>query len=277
MSWLLYLKDHGINALSALAILLLGFIALHFCQRWLQKQATQKLKDPTVHLFALNASYALIMIVIIISALGRLGVPTASLLTVLGASGLAIALSLKDSLTHVANGLILIGLKIFHIGDIVEVNGVTGVVDKVNLLTTSLRTIDGDRIVMPNSKVLSDKIRTIGYKGQRRIDLTISVSYDADITLAKSLVLDILQKHELILETPAPSVAVKELADSAVLLAVRPFVLKANYAKVLYELNEQIKLCFDANGIEIPFPQISAHLRYPAELKPRVTESVTTP
>ena len=110
--------------------------------------------------------------------------------------------------------------------------------------------------------MLNDKICTKGIKGTRRIDLTIGISYDADITTAKALVSDVIAKHALILKSPAPFVAVKELSDSAVLLAIRPWVKKGDYTTVLYEITETIKNTFDRNNIVIPYPQVDTHITY---------------
>ena len=261
MNWIYYIKGNGFNIVYALIILMAGLVVAHFTKRWLRKKIRLKSKDPTVKLFIVNIVYALIILMIAISVLARLGVPTASMLTVLGAGSLAIALSLKDSLSHVASGLILIGLKLFHIGDTVEINGVTGKLDQINLLNIRIKTANGDDIVIPNSKVFGDKICTKGRAGKRRIDLAVGISYDANIKQAKAIIQDLFINDSRILNDPAPIVVVKELADSAVLLGIRPWVKNTDYSNVLFELTEKIKIAFDDENIKIPYPQIEAHIK----------------
>lgn len=277
MEWLQYLKHNGLNACYALLILSFGLLFANAVKKWLRTKIRLKSKDPTVKLFVINAVYSLVLIVIAISSLTRLGVPTASLLTVLGAGSLAIGLSLKDSLSNVASGLIIISVKPFHIGDVVEINGVLGTVNQINLLNIRIKTANNDSIVIPNSKVLNDKICTKGIDGKRRLDLSIGISYDSDIDLAKSLIHQVLADHALILAEPVPVVAVKELADSAVLLAVRPWVKKGDYTMVLYDITESIKKTLDAHNVEIPFPQVDTHIHYknvPNVLQPYRSEDL---
>lgn len=261
MNWMNYLKGNGFNIVYALMILAIGLIIAHIVKGWLRKRIRLKSKDPTVKLFIVNVVYALVILVVLISVLGRLGVPTASMITVLGAGSLAIALSLKDSLSHVASGLILIGLKPFHIGDTVEVSGVVGTLDLIGLLNIRIKTANGDHVVIPNSKVFSDKICTKGRSGKRRIDLTIGISYESNIKHAKAIIEGLFTADERILTTPAPVVVVKELADSSVNLAIHPWVQNADYGGVLYALTEQIKSAFDDNNIEIPYPHVEARIK----------------
>lgn len=261
MNWINYIKVNSMNIFYALLILVVGLMLAHVIKRWVYASIKSKAKDPTVKLFVVNAVYTSVIVIVAISALARLGVPTASMLTVLGAGSLAIALSLKDSLSHVASGLILIGLKPFHIGDTVDIKGVLGTLDQINLLNIGIKTANGDYVVIPNAKVFDDTICTKGKKGRRRIDLAIGISYDADIAQAKAIIHELFAADERILKTPAPNVAVKELADSAVLLAIRPWVKNADYTDVLFDLTEKIKLAFDKAEIGIPYPQIDAHIK----------------
>ncbi len=262
MNWIDYIRDNSFNIIYALTILLGGITLAQISKRWLRNKIRLKSKDPTVKLFIVNAGYAGIILMVTISALTRLGVPTASMLTVLGAGSLAIALSLKDSLSHVASGLILISLKPFHIGDVVDINGIIGTLDQINLLNIRIKCANGDYVVIPNSKVFSDKIRTKGKNGERRIELDIGISYDANIKTAKTIIQHILSADQRILKNPAPIIAVKTLADSAVTLTIRPWVKNKNYTTVLFDLTEAIKLAFDENSIGIPYPQMEAYIHH---------------
>lgn len=267
MNWIDYIKFNSLNILYALAILIGGITLAQISKRWLRNKIRLKAKDPTVKLFIVNAAYAAVILMVTISVLARLGVPTASMLTVLGAGSLAIALSLKDSLSHVASGLILISLKPFHIGDVVDINGIIGTLDQINLLNIRIKRANGDYVVIPNSKVFSDKICTKGKNGERRIELDIGISYDADIKAAKTVIQNILSADQRILKNPAPIIAVKELADSAVTLTIRPWVKNKNYTTVLFDLTETIKLAFDDNNISIPYPQMEAYIHHVPHLQ----------
>lgn len=208
-----------------------------------------------------NILYALFLVIIVLSALDQLGVKTTSALAILGAAGLAVGLSLQNSLSNFAAGVMLIIFRPFKTGDYVEAGSISGIVEAISLFTTMMRTGDNREVIVPNSQIYSAPITNYSARDTRRIDMTFSIGYDDDIKLAKSLIETILQQEDRILSEPAPVIMVMELAANSVDLAVRPWVKSSDYWAVRSDLLEQVKTAFDSNGISIPYPQQDIHIK----------------
>jgi small conductance mechanosensitive channel len=154
----------------------------------------------------------------------------------------------------------LIMFRPFTTGDFVEAGGVSGVVEKISIFNTIMRTGDNKEMIVPNGAIYGGVITNYSAKATRRIDMVFGIGYGDDIKKAKDIMSDIMSKDERILEDPAPLVAISELADSSVNFVVRPWVKSADYWGVKFDLNEKIKLAFDENSISIPYPQMDVHL-----------------
>ncbi len=217
--------------------------------------------DRAVVSFLSSIVYAAVLIAFALIALSHLGIQTASFLAILGAAGLAIALALQGSLSNFASGVLIIVFRPFKSGDLVEVAGISGIVERIDIFQTIFKTGDNKKIIVPNSQITGGAIVNYSAEKRRRIDLTISISYDSDLRQAKQILHDILQADSRVLQEPAPVIAVGALAESSVQLVVRPWVEAADYWDVYWDTLEQIKLQFDAAGIEIPFPQMSLHMK----------------
>ncbi len=189
-------------------------------------------------------------------ALSWLGIPTTSIITVLGAGTLAIGLALQDSLSNLASGLLLIFLKPFVVGDTVQIGSDNneGMVTLVRFFHTELKTGDNKVLLVPNSDVMANQILNYTRHNHRRIDLVIGIGYDEDIRRARTLLTEIVNNDGRVLAQPAPRVAVNNLGESSIELVVRPFVRTADYDATRADLLEQIKLRFDEAGI-VPNPQ----------------------
>lgn len=208
-----------------------------------------------------NILYALLLAIVVLSALDQLGVKTTSALAILGAAGLAVGLSLQNSLSNFASGVMLIIFRPFKTGDYVEAGSISGIVEAISLFTTVLRTGDNREVIVPNSHIYSAPITNYSARDTRRIDMTFSIGYEDDIKLAKSLIENCLKQETRILAEPAPVIMVMELAANSVDLAVRPWVNSGDYWTVRSDLLESIKAAFDGNGISIPFPQQDVHIK----------------
>lgn len=258
-----YLIPWGIKALTALVIFVIG--------RWLAKLAVALLErvmqranfEGTLQHFLGAIAYALLLVAVIIAAVDQLGVDTTSLLAILGAAGLAVGLAMKDSLSNFASGVMLILFRPFRAGDYVEMAGTAGVVEKIRIFSTLLRTGDNREITVPNSNIYSGTIVNVTARSTRRIDLVVGIGYDDDLRKARSLIEAVLSEEERILAEPAAVVMLGELGESSVNFNVRPWVNSGDYWAVRADLLERIKLRFDDNGITIPYPQRDVHL-YPA-------------
>jgi small conductance mechanosensitive channel len=262
--WLNYIHHFGINygmrVIYAVLILIVGWL-LAKCFRGALKKTFHKFHtDKTVGRFVSQMVYIIILAFAVIAALSKLGVQTASLVAALGAVVLAISLSLKNSLSNFSAGILLLVNKPFKTGDFVDVAGVSGTIERIHLLLTRLRTSNNQIVSVSNSQVLNSKIVNYSSEKTRRINLTIGIGYEDDITKAKKLLERLVTEDKRILKDPTYLIAVSELADSSVNLLVRVWVNRTDYWPVTYSLNENIKLQFDKNNISMPFPQRDVHL-----------------
>jgi len=207
-----------------------------------------------------NILYMVLMVLVIISALGQLGVATTSFVAILGAAGLAIGFALQGSLGNFAAGVMLMAFRPFKEADFVEVAGLAGVVLEVGVFATILKTPDNKRVTVPNSAITDGNIVNYSAHDTRRVDMVFGIGYSDDIKAAKELLEQIVQENDQVLSDPAPVVAVSELADSSVNFVVRPWVKTADYWDVYWATHEAVKLRFDAAGISIPFPQQDVHM-----------------
>ena len=251
---------YGLKLVAAILILIIGRYAAKGI-RVLIRRALQKAKvDDTLVSFVSSLCYVGIMAFVIIAALGQIGVQTASFVAVLAAAGLAVGLALQGSLSNFAAGVLMILFKPFKVGDFIEGGGVTGVVEEIGIFTTELKSPDNKKIIVPNAKMTSDNIVNYTAKDVRRVDIVAGVSYGDDIDKVRKVLEEVLAKDDRILNDPAPTIGVLELADSSVNFAVRPWVKTTDYWDVFFATQENIKKQFDAAGISIPFPQQDVHL-----------------
>ena len=231
-----------------------------FLRRFVKRALGKTRIDRTLVSFAGNMSYYLIMAFVLLAILGQLGIETTSLIALIGATGLAIGLSLQGSLANFAAGILLIVFRPFRVGDWIEASGVSGYVEDLELLTTILRTLDNRTVVVPNSKLTDDNIINYSTLGVLRLDLVVGVAYESDLKQVKTVIRQVLSEEERILPQPEPTVGVLELADSSVNFAVRPWVKTTDYMPLSLSLYEAIKIRFDEVGIVIPFPQRDLHM-----------------
>jgi small conductance mechanosensitive channel len=257
----------GLKIGISIAIFLVGRWVARFLRRFVKRALGKTRTDPTIVAFASNTSYYLTMAFVVLSILGQLGIETTSLIALIGATGLAIGLALQGSLANFAAGILLIIFRPFRVGDWIDVNGLSGYVEDLELLTTILRTFDNRTVVIPNSKLTDDSLINYSTLGTLRLDLVVGVAYSSDLKQVKAVIHQVLSEDERILSQPAPTVGVLELADSSVNFAVRPWVKTADYLPLSLSLYEAIKTRFDEVGILIPFPQRDLHV-YEWEKRP---------
>lgn len=250
----------GINIIAAILIFVIGRWIAKLVRKILKKFMMGKQIDVTVVNFTCNIVYIILLIFIILGAISKVGIQTASLVAVLGAAGLAVGLALQGSLANFAAGILLIIFRPIKVNDFVEVAGIAGVVEKVDIFTTQLKTPDNKTLIIPNAQVTANNITNYTAKGTRRVDLVIGVSYSDNIDKVKDLIKDELKKDDRILTDPAPTIVVLELADSSVNFGVRPWTKADDYWGVYFDLTENLKKRFDAEGVSIPFPQRDVHI-----------------
>ncbi len=255
------MAEYGLKVLGAILIFLIGRYVAKLLSKVLVQVLTKAKVDPTLVPFIENLGYTVMLVFVVIAALGQAGVQTTSLIAVLGAAGLAIGLALQGSLANFASGVLLLVFKPFRVGDFVEISGVKGTVQAVQIFNTVLNSPDNVRIVVPNGAVTGGSILNYTINGTRRVDLTVSVSYGDDLKKARRVIDGVLAADPRILAEPAPVVGVHEMASSSVNFVVRPWVKATDYWKVYWDLTEKLKVAIDENGLTIPFPQQDVHIK----------------
>ena len=255
-----WIAVYGLKIIAAILILVIGCWVAKGVRSLVKRLMEKSKMDPTLISFVGALVYVGLMAFIIIAALGKLGIATASFVAVIGAAGLAVGLALQGSLSNFAAGVLMIIFKPFQIGDFIETSGTDGVVEEIGIFTTELRTPDNKKVIIPNAKVTGDNIVNYNAKGTRRVDLVAGVGYGSDIDKVREVLEGIVAEEERFLKDPAPTIGVMELADSSVNIAFRPWVKADDYWNVYFDTQEKIKKRFDAEGIEIPFPQQDVHL-----------------
>ncbi|EIT7144875.1 small-conductance mechanosensitive channel MscS [Vibrio vulnificus] len=254
------LVQYGVNIISAIVILFIGNIIVKAVANSVSKVLNKKQMDKAVVEFIHGLVRYLLFVIVLIAALGRVGVETASVVAVIGAAGLAVGLALQGSLSNFAAGVLIVAFRPFKSGDYVEIGGVAGSVDAIQIFQTVLKTPDNKMVVVPNSGVIGGAITNYSRHATRRVDLMIGVSYKSDLKKTKQVIRETLEKDTRILKDPDMTIGVVALADSSVNFVVRPWCKTEDYWAVYFDSMQAIKEALDANGIEIPFPQMDVHL-----------------
>ncbi len=263
--WLEKLPDlfitYGTKVLLALVIFVVGKWLAKVLVNLLEKGLNRRNVDTTVASFVRNLLYYILFVLVCISALGQLGVQTASFIAIIGAAGLAVGLALQGSLSNFAAGVMLIIFRPCKVGDFVEAAGVMGVVSDISIVATTLLTGDNKTITVANASLMGSNIINYSTQDERRIDMIIGVSYSANIQQVKDELLAIAKAEERVLDSRDVTVGLAEMADSSINFVFRPWVKTSDYWPTKFALNEKIKNRFDELGIEIPFPQMDVHIQ----------------
>lgn len=254
------ITDWGLKVLGALVVLIVGRMIAKSIRKGVKKALERGNMDPTLIPFVSSLTYYMVMAFVLIAVLGMVGIQTASMIAVLGAAGLAVGLALQGTMANFASGVMLLIFRPFQKGDFIEAAGVSGAVDTVGIFTTTLNTPDNVRIVLPNGTVWGQTIKNYATNATRRVDLVMGISYDDDIGAAIDTINKVLGNEPRLLQDPAPTVAVAELADSSVNIVVRPWCKKEDYWGVFFDLTRALKEQLEAGGCSIPYPQTDVHL-----------------
>ena len=258
----------GMNFITTYGLKIIGAIVIWIIGSWLIKtilKATKKVMnkgdyDESLQKFLLNLLNWGLKIILVITLLGTLGVPTTSFAAIIAAAGLAVGLALQGSLGNFAGGVLLMIFKPIKIGDLIEAQGELGVVKEIEIFTTKLTGLSNREIIIPNGALSNGNIINYTTEGTRRVDLVFGVGYDSDIKKTKEVLMNVLTSHPKVLKDPAPAVTVMELADSSINFATRPWCKTEDYWDVYFDVTEQTKEALDAAGIEIPYPhQVEIH------------------
>ena len=243
--------------LLAIVTLVVGLWLINRFVTALDKKLTAK--DPTLGRFVTGLASILLKIILLISVASMVGIATTSFIAVLGAAGLAVGLALQGSLANFAGGVLILIFKPFKVGDVIEAQGFLGTVKEIQILYTVVDTFDNRQVVMPNASLSNASLTNYSAYQNRRVDMTIGISYTDDIQKAREVIQKTLATDERILRDPEPMIVVGDLGDSSVDLKVRIWANGDDLWFCYWHMLEQIKVAFDQNGITIPYPQRDVH------------------
>ncbi|MEL4012778.1 small-conductance mechanosensitive channel MscS [Dryocola clanedunensis] len=255
------LLSYAVNIVAAIAIIIVGMIIARMVSGAINRVMRARHIDATVADFLSALVRYGIIAFTLIAALGRVGVQTASVIAVLGAAGLAIGLALQGSLSNLAAGVLLVTFRPFRAGEYVDLGGIAGTVLNVQIFSTTLRTVDGKIVVVPNGKIIAGNIINFSREPVRRNEFIIGVAYDADIDQVKQILTDIISSDDRILKDREQTVRLNELGPSSVNFVVRCWSNSGDLQNVYWDVLERIKKALDANGIGIPYPQMDVNFK----------------
>jgi small conductance mechanosensitive channel len=235
-------------------------MVINLVVRGLRKVMRRQEVDKTLETFVCNLVRMVLLVIVIIAAIGQIGIETTSFIAIFGAAGLAVGLALQGSLSNFAAGVLIVLFRPYRVGDFIEAAGISGVVEQVQILTTVLKTGDNKQIIVPNGQIMDSIITNYSANDTRRVDMVVGVSYDDDLDKVRDTIKELIAAEDRILDEPACTIAVSALADSSVNFVVRPWVKTSDYWGVMFDLTEAVKKRFDKEGITFPFPQQDVHV-----------------
>lgn len=266
--------------LVAIGIALVGMWLARSLSQLIDRVMLRLSVEDILRRFLRNVAYAIALVIVFIAALDFAGVPTTSLLAVVGAAGLAIGLALKDSLSNIASGVMLIVLRPFHAGDVVQIAGREGIVDSVRIFQTHIHTVDNLEIILPNSEITSAPIINYTGRGERRIDVSLPVAFGDDVAAAREGLLALARANPRVHASPAPEVLVTAIGESTVTLQLRAWSASRDHGPVQAELMESLLADYARRGIRAPLPRREVHVFHhdkPGGLPPDALDEAVKP
>ena len=248
------------NIIVSIVIFLIGRKLIGFLLKLLDKFLAKTSIDVGVSKFLLSAARTCMYAILIFMIVGQLGVNTASIVTVMGAAGLAISMSLQGSLSNVAGGILILLMKPFRVGDYVMTSFGDGTVQAIGLVYTTITTIDNRVLTVPNGTLSNSAVIDASMMPERRLDISVGISYDSDIRRAKEIMEEVYRNCPAVIADKGINVHVSSLGDSAVVIEAFGWVPGSEFLSSKWYVTEEIKLRFDEGGIKIPYPQMDVHL-----------------
>lgn len=252
--------EYGQKLGMGILILVIGLWIAGMITNGVKKLMAKRNLDPALQSFLGSMLGMTLKVLVVISALGTLGVEMTSFVAILGAAGLAVGMALSGTLQNFAGGVMILIFKPFKVGDVIQAQGYTGSVAEIQIFNTILKTPDNKTIIIPNGGLSTGSMVNFSTEARRRVDWTIGIGYGDDVDKAKSVIQGMIDTDSRILKDPAPFIAVSELADSSVNFTVRAWVEAGDYWGVFFDMNENVYKTFDKEGLNIPFPQMDVHV-----------------
>ena len=254
------LKTSGIKLLYGILILVIGFFLIHYIMKLLERKGNTFKLEPTVRGFLINLIRLILYIIVVLTAAAQIGIPLTSIITLVASAGVALSLAMQGALSNLVGGLMLLILKPIRVGEYIKVGDYEGTVSSVGAFYTELLTPDLRRISLPNSSLTNTAIINNSREGKRRLDVTFSVSYDADLDRVYRVLTDLAGRCGCIAKEPAPEVHLNKCADSALEFVLRVWMPGPEYWNAYYFLTDEGKRALDQAGIQIPYPQMDVHI-----------------
>jgi len=254
------INNYGIPFLQAVAVLVIGLIVIRWLTRAIVKLMRRgNVSDSLIPFLRSLFNFGL-KTLLVISVMGMVGIQMTSFIAVLGAAGLAVGMALQGTLQNFAGGVMILLLKPYQVGDVIEASGFVGTVKEIQIFHTILTTADNRKIIIPNSPLATNSLINYTAMPERRIDFAFGIGYSDDIDKAKAILMDLANEAEKVSHSTPPMVMVDSLGDSSVNLKLRVWVKAEDYWDLWFYVQEEVKKRFDKNGISIPFPQQDVHV-----------------
>jgi len=247
--------EYGFKILGFVVVLVVGWWLAKYVVRLIEKSLFKSKLDVSVHGFILTLSGFFLKLIVLITAMTIIDVPTTTFIAMLSAAGLAIGLALKDSLSNFAAGMLLLIFRPFSVGDYIQTSEVSGTVLSIQMLYTSMNTIDNKRVMVPNGQLFTSHITNYSIEPFRRIDMVYSVAYGTNVLKVKEVLMSIVLKNEMILDERGVILGVCNHGGSSIDFDLKVWVKREDYFPVSYALNENVIMEFEKNNIEIPYPR----------------------
>ena len=256
-----FLEIKLFNVFAAIAVIIVGYFVAVIVSKMIRKSMLRAKMSKVLADFTSRVVRIFLIIFVIAMGVGFLGVDVgAAVISISVVGGFVFGFAFQETLGNLASGFMIAITKPFKVGDYVDAAGQSGSINSVGASITKMTTVDNKRVIIPNSKIWGEPIVNYTALNKRMIDMKIGIGYSDDIGKAISVSMDVIKKHENVLEDPIPTVAVSDLGDSSVNLLVRPWVDTGNYWTAKWDITKKLKEAFDKNGISIPFPQSNVHL-----------------
>ncbi len=248
------------SIILAIVVLIVGLILSKLAVKLMSKGLSKTKLEVTVVKFTTQIVKIVLYVLVLTVVLSILGIPSTSIITVIGTAGVAIGLALQNSLSNVAGGFLLMITKPFKIGDYIVTNGVEGVVSQISILHTRLDSVTNQAIFVPNGLAVNATIINNSGNDTRRVDLSLSISYDTDFDKAQKVITDVIKAHKLVDKSLPIDVRMEKHGESAIVITARSWCKTGDYWTVYFDLTEQIRKAFIENDIEIPYRQLDIHI-----------------
>ena len=250
----------GGKLIGAILVLIIGRILIKFTMKTLRKSKMMDKTEVTLAHFLLNFINIGLNVILIVTIIAIMGVPMASVVTVIASAGVAIGLALQGSLSNLAGGIMILIFKPFKIGNYVETAGHAGTIEDIGIFYTVMKTTDNRQITIPNGTIMSSSVINVSAYDTRRVDFTFSVAYGTDVERVKTILLEEAAKHELTFADPAPFCRLSKQNESSLDFTLRVWTKASDYWTVNFDLLERVNDRFVAENIEVPFNQLDVHI-----------------